>query len=178
MDIHWHFRLFYMPILNFLVSFLLSMIIKAKRMGRPELSRPLMIGSMIGLIGGCVLLWFVPFRINAAFWIGICIVVFGQVVFALGYSAMREHPEKQRAVVDWGIYRISRHSHIMASMITLFGTIVMGWNPKSVLYIVVWGYFIFTIVFNHFGILHEEKVNIEKFGQEYKDYMNRTPRYL
>jgi len=104
MDIPWYFRLFYMPILNFLISLLLSMIIGAKRMGHPEMSRPLMIGYMISLIGGCVLLWFVPFRINAAFWIGLCIILFGQVVFALGYAAMREHPEKQQAVVDWGIY--------------------------------------------------------------------------
>jgi len=24
----------------------------------------------------------------------------------------------------------------------------------------------------------EEKMNIEKFGQEYQDYMNKTPRYI
>jgi len=24
----------------------------------------------------------------------------------------------------------------------------------------------------------EEKINIEKFGQEYEDYMNKTPRYI
>jgi len=178
MDIPWYLRLFYVQILNFLVSFLLAMIIRAKRMGAPELSRPLMTGSIIGLIGGCVLLWFVPFRINVAFWIGLCIVVFGQVVFALGYRAMRGHPEKQQVVVDWGIYRVSRHSHIMAGMITLFGTIVMGWNPTSLLYIIVWVYFVLTVLFNHFGIRYEEKVNMEKFGQEYKDYMSRTPRYI
>ena len=178
MDTPWYLRLFYMPILNFLISWLLGMIIGAKRMGTPELSRPLMIGSIIGLIGGCVLLWFVPFRINAAFWIGLCIVVFGQVVFALGYNAMREHPEKQQVVVDWGIYGVSRHSHIMAGMITLFGAIVMGWNPTSLVYIIVWVYFVLTILFNHLGVRHEEKVNIEKFGQEYRDYMSRTPRYI
>jgi len=30
----------------------------------------------------------------------------------------------------------------------------------------------------HYGILNEEKINIEKFGQEYADYMKRVPRYL
>lgn len=142
------------------------------------MSRPLMIVSVVGLIGWCVLLWFVPFRINAAFWIGIGVVVFGHVVFALGYSAMRAHPEKDKVVVDWGIYRVSRHSHIVAVMITLFGTIIMGWNPKSTLFIIVWAYFVFTVILNHYGILYEEKINIEKFGQEYKDYKKRTPRYL
>jgi protein-S-isoprenylcysteine O-methyltransferase Ste14 len=32
--------------------------------------------------------------------------------------------------------------------------------------------------FNHFYILMEERKNIEKYDQEYKDYMKRTPRYL
>jgi protein-S-isoprenylcysteine O-methyltransferase Ste14 len=178
METAWYLRLFYMPIVNFLVSWLLAMIIKAKRMGAPEMSRPLTIVSMIGLIGWCVLLWFVPFHINAAFWIGISIVVFGHVVFTLGYSAMREHPEHEEVVVDWGIYRISRHSHIMAGMITLFGTIVMGWNPRSPLYVIVWAYFVLTVILNHYAIQYEEKINIEKFGQQYTAYMKRTPRYL
>lgn len=178
MDSHWYLRLFYMPILNYLVIWLLAMIIRAKRMGAPELSKPLMVVSMIGLIGGCGLLWFVPFQINLAFWIGLCIAVFGHVIISLGYSAMREHPEKTQVVVTWGIYKFSRHSHIMAFMITLLGTIVMGWNPKSPLYLIVWGYFVLAVILNHFGILYEERVNIEKFGQEYTDYMNRTPRYI
>jgi len=36
----------------------------------------------------------------------------------------------------------------------------------------------FYIVASHFYVLNEEKVNIEKFGQEYVDYMNKTPRYI
>jgi len=39
-------------------------------------------------------------------------------------------------------------------------------------------YFIFTIMVMHYGILNEEKINIEKFGQEYADYMKRVPRYF
>ncbi len=120
-------------------------------------------------------MWFVPFRINLAFWIGLCILVFGEVVYALGYSAMREHSEEKKAVVDWGIYRISRHSHILAGIICLLGVIVMGWNWKSRIYIILWIYFILEIVISHFIVLTEEKMNIERFGEE---YMKRTPRYI
>ena len=98
MDTTWYFRLFYVPILTFIISLLLYMIIKAKRMGFPEGGKPWMIGSMISLIVFVVLLWFVPFSINLAFWIGIGIIVFGEVVFVLGYIAMREHPEKKQTV--------------------------------------------------------------------------------
>jgi protein-S-isoprenylcysteine O-methyltransferase Ste14 len=178
MDAPWYLRLFYMPILNFIISALLSVIIKAKRMGYPEITRSMRFIYFLILIGGCVLMWFVPFRINLAFWIGLGIIIFGQVIFGLGYSAMREHPEKQKVVVDWGIYGVSRHSHILAGMITLLGVIVMGWNTKSIMYIVLWGYFILQITVSHLGVLHEEKRNIEKFGQEYKDYMKKVPRYF
>ena len=105
-------------------------------------------------------------------------MVFGHLVNGLAYSAMREHPEKKKVVVDWGIYRISRHPHILHGMITQVGVIVMGWNIKSTVYIILWGYFVLHIIMTHFGALREEKINIEKFGQEYRDYMKRVPRYF
>ena len=174
----WYFRLFYIPILNFVISFALFAIIKAKRMTSGGPSKPLAIAYMLMLIGFCALMWFIPFEINIAFWIGISIIVFGQVVFALGYSAMREHPEKKKAVVDWGIYKVSRHSHVLAGIIADLGAIIMGWNLKSTTYLIVWIYFALYIIISHLGVLSEEKINIEKFGQEYKDYMKRVPRYF
>ncbi len=178
METAWYLRLFYMPILIMIISFFLYWVIKAKRMGGPQGGKPWMIGSMISLIVFVVLLWFVTFSVNLAFWVGLCIIVFGQVVFALGYIAMREHPEKKQTVVDWGIYKVSRHSHVLAGIITNLGVIVMGWNTESIIYIILWVYLVLDIVFSHFYILTEEKINMEKFGQEYADYMKRVPRYL
>jgi len=174
----WYFRLFYVPILNFAISFALFAAIKAKRMTSGGPSKPFMIVYMLMLIVFCVLMWFIPFKINLAFWIGISVIVFGQVVFALGYSAMREHPEKKKAVVDWGIYKVSRHSHHLAGIIADLGVIIMGWSLSSTLYPVLWVYFAFSIVVGHLSVLSEEKINIEKFGNEYKDYMKRVPRYF
>jgi protein-S-isoprenylcysteine O-methyltransferase Ste14 len=102
----------------------------------------------------------------------------GEVVFALGYIAMREHPEKKQAVVDWGIYKVSRHSHVLAGIICLLGVVVMGWNTHSIIYVILWVYFVLDVVLSHFSVLNEEKLNIERFGQEYKDYMKRAPRYF
>lgn len=173
----WYFRLLYVNILSFVISFLLSVVIGAKRMGAPE-PKSRVIVSLMFFIVGCVLMWFTPFSIDLAFWIGLCIIVFGEVVFALGFIAMREYPEKKKAVVDWGIYKVSRHSHIIAGIICVLGVIVMGWNPASVMYMILWIYFVIFILMNHFYVLGEENVNLEKFGQEYTDYMNETPRYI
>ncbi len=178
MEAAWYFRLFYVSILWFIISWLLFGIIRAKRMSGPGPGKSWVIAFWISLTVGWVLMWFVPFSINLAFWIGVGIIVFGEVVFALDYIAMREHPEKKKAVVDWGIYKVSRHSHVLAGIICLLGVIVMGWNPASVIYIILWVYFILHVALGHFGILNEEKMNIERFGQEYKDYMKRVPRYF
>jgi len=173
----WYSRLFYVNILVFVISFLLCAIIGAKRMGAPE-PKSRVIVTLIFFIVGCVLMWFVSFSIDLAFWIGFCIIVFGEVVFALGFIAMREHPEKKKAVVDWGIYKVSRHSHILAGIICVFGVIVMGWNAASIMYMILWIYFVVFILMSHSYVLGEEKKNVEKFGEEYTNYMNKTPRYI
>jgi protein-S-isoprenylcysteine O-methyltransferase Ste14 len=178
MDTVWYYRLFYVPILNFIVSMLLFRIINAKRMTSPGPRKIWAVVHFIRFIVLCVLMWFVPFRIDLVFWIGIWIIVFGQVVFVLGYMAMREHSERNKAVVDWGIYRVSRHSHVVANEMTTLGAIVMGWNFSSTVYVILWVYFFAGIILSHFGVLSEEKLNIEKFGPEYEAYMKRVPRYL
>ena len=177
-EVAWYFRLFYIPILNMVIGLLLTWIIKPKRMSTPELSKPMMILSCISFIIPIVLMWFVPFSINLAFWIGIGIIVFGHVLNSLAYAAMREHPEKKKAVVDWGIYKFTRHPHFMHGIITTLGAIVMGWNWNSIIYIILWVYLVLDIIFNHFAILMEERRTVDKLGQEYEDYMKRVPRYI
>ncbi len=178
METAWYFKLFFPQIIWFLVSWLFYGIIKAKRMSGPGPGRSWVLLFWVMLIAGLALTWFNSFSINPAFWTGISLIIIGEVVFALGYIAMREHPEKKQAVVDWGIYRVSRHSHVLAGIICSLGVVIAGWNPTSIIYIVLWVYFLLHVIISHFSILNEEKSNIKKFGQEYADYMGRVPRYL
>ena len=96
METAWYFKLFYVNILWFIVSWLLYGIIKARRMTGPGPSKSWVMAFWVSFIVGWVLTWFVPFSFNLAFWIGAGIIVLGEVVFALGYSAMREHPGKSK----------------------------------------------------------------------------------
>jgi len=178
METVWYFRLFFVHVAVFVISWLLYLGIGAKRMSGPGPDKPWMMAYFTCLIVGWALMWFITYSINPAFWIGLAIVVLGEVVYVLGYVAMREHPDKKQAVVDWGIYKVSRNSHVLAGIICLLGVVVMGWNTHSIIYIILWIYFILDVVLSHFSVLNEEKLNIERFGQEYKDYMKRVPRYL
>lgn len=178
METAWYFRLFFVNISWFVISGLLFGVIRAKRMRGPGPNKAWMMAFWITFIVGWILTWFVPFSINMAFWIGVAIIFSGETVYALGYIAMRDHHEKNKAVVEWGIYKVSRNSHVLAGIICLLGTIVIGWNPSSLIYAVLWGYFVLYTIMSHFGVLNEEKLNIERFGQEYADYMDKTPRYI
>jgi protein-S-isoprenylcysteine O-methyltransferase Ste14 len=177
METAWYFRLFVPNIAWFLISWLLFFLIGAKRMTGPGPRRSFQMGFWVMLFAGWSLTWFIKFSIGPAFWIGIALIVLGEVLFALGYIAMREHPEKTRAVVDWGIYGFNRHSHVLASVVCLLGVVVMGWQ-QSVLYGILWVYFFLYVAMMHVGVLNEEKLNIERFGQEYANYMKRVPRYF
>jgi len=178
MDAAWYFRLIFVYIAQFVVSWLLFVLIKAKRMKGPGPSKTMMIFFWVSMITGLVLTWFITYSINAAFWIGLGIIICGEVIFALGFFAMREHPEKKQAVVDWGIYRVSRNSHVLAGKICLFGVVLIGWSPNSIIYIILWLYYILNLILSHYGVVSEEKSNIERFGQGYVDYMKRVPRYF
>ena len=179
METAWYFRLFFVYLGWFIISGVMRGLIKAKRMGwGRQQSMPWVIAFTLSLIAPLALTWFIIFSINVLFWIGLCIIIFGEVIFALGFIAMREHPEQKQALVDWGVYKVSRHSHMLAGIICFLGVVIIGWNPDSIIYIGLWIYFVLFIVFMHLGVLDEERLNKEKLGQEYIDYMKRVPRYF
>ena len=171
-------RLFYLDITWFILSWLLYYIIGASRMTGPGTSRKWVVSYWVLAFTGFLLTWFVPFSINTMFWVGIGIIIPALVIFSLSYFAMREHPEKKKVVVDWGIYGVLRHPLVMGGNLGTLGVIVAGWNPSSTLYIILWVYFVVYVIFNRIAMRNEEKRNVERFGQEYVDYMKKVPRFL
>lgn len=173
----WYQRLIMIQIIWYIISWLLFAFIKAERMTSPGPDKAWKMGNKLIVVLGLIWMWFIPFSLNTAFWIGFFIITVGEIVLSLGFWAMRKHPERNQTVVDWGIYKFSRNSHVMAGIICLFGTIIAGWNPESPLYLGLWVYFLLRIIQVHMGVLSEENLNIKRFGQNYVDYMKKTPRY-
>jgi protein-S-isoprenylcysteine O-methyltransferase Ste14 len=174
----WSLRLYYLNILSLLLNLLLYRMIKAERMVGPGTDRAWGAGFWIVLAAGWAITWLIPVGIDMAFWTGLGAIASGEAVLGLSYRAMRAHPEKKRALVDWGIYRFSRHPQSLGSLLCLFGVVAAGWNAAPAMYAILCAYFAGYVVFSHFQILSEEKANLQRFGPEYKEYMDRTPRYL
>ncbi len=128
------------------------------------------IGKVIAF--GClVLLFFSPLKIGSpVFPIGSFIVILGLAGLVKALFDFRNTPLDEP--VSRGIYKLSRHPQIvMASIVLAGGCIAIG----SWLALLIWA---LARVFSHFGILGEEEVCLEKYGDSYRQYLGTVPRYF
>lgn len=74
--------------------------------------------------------------------------------------------------VTRGIYRLSRHPQIVTSSLVILGTCIAvgSWLAAA-----LWAA---ARVMEHFGILAEEEVCLRQYGESYRAYMQRIPRYF
>jgi protein-S-isoprenylcysteine O-methyltransferase Ste14 len=109
--------------------------------------------------------------------IGTGILVVGIIVYSLGFVLMvvalityRQTPIGEPATS--GVYRVSRNPQWVALVMVMSGiAMAIGSWTASILVAV-------TITAGHFRILAEEKVCLEQYGESYRQYMERVPRYL
>jgi len=74
--------------------------------------------------------------------------------------------------VTKGVYRISRHPQIVALFVIFLGICgaIGSWAALFTL--------IISKLFQHFAILAEEEVCLRQYGESYRAYMERVPRYF
>jgi protein-S-isoprenylcysteine O-methyltransferase Ste14 len=71
-----------------------------------------------------------------------------------------------------GIYAVSRHPGYFAYFIACIGIGIACASWIFLLCALIW------IVSWHFGVVEEERLLLEKYGDAYRKYMNRTPRWI
>jgi protein-S-isoprenylcysteine O-methyltransferase Ste14 len=75
-----------------------------------------------------------------------------------------------------GLFRVMRHPGVFGFMIggialPFLLSQAITFTPLTVAAIIIW------VTFHYFTILAEEKINIEKWGEEYQKYMKQVPRF-
>lgn len=122
-----------------------------------------------------VILWiysiFLPLRIGTAwFYTGLSIYILGMIIGIIAITSIAAtQPGKP---FTKGMYRYSRHP-LLVSMFLVFLSI--GVATTSWLYLLLSA---ILMVVTHFMVAIEERSCLEKFGDTYREYMNRTPRWL
>ena len=71
-----------------------------------------------------------------------------------------------------GIYAILRHPGYFSFFLMCVGIGIACASWVFLLCALVW------IVSWHFGVIEEERILLEKYGDAYREYMNRTPRWI
>ena len=87
------------------------------------------------------------------------------------FSPMR--PERSAAVVQTGIYRITRNPMYLGLVLILLGLALYLASPWALL-----GPLVFAAYITRFQIMPEERVLAARFGAAYADYSARVRRWL
>ena len=74
--------------------------------------------------------------------------------------------------ISKGVYAISRHPAYFGLFLGYVGVGIASASWVFLLCALVW------IVAWHFGVNEEERILLEKYGDAYREYMDRTPRWI
>jgi len=170
----WIFIAFYL-----LLSYSLMLINKeaSKKLGNPPdmklNKREKVLGNIGNIICYIAFLYsiFLPFKLQTAwFYIGFFIFLLGLSILTITMINFLTTPLD--LPVTKGIYRYSRHPGYISIFLVLIG---IGIATAS--WIILLAVIIFLILAN-FLVNSEERYCKEKYGDTYKEYLNKTPRWI
>jgi protein-S-isoprenylcysteine O-methyltransferase Ste14 len=114
---------------------------------------------------------FVPINIGTWwFYAGLIIYLLGLVMVLLFSISFATAPLEEP--MSKGVFAISRHPSYFGFFLGLVGIGIACASWVFLLCALVW------IVSWHFGVVEEERILLEKYGDAYREYMNRTPRWI
>jgi protein-S-isoprenylcysteine O-methyltransferase Ste14 len=104
------------------------------------------------------------------FYVGLAVYVLGFIVsIAALFSIAATKPSEPFTT---GIYRYSRHPISLGTLLPMIG---VGIASASWLFLLL---SVILTVISHFLAITEESSTTKKFGDAYKEYMNKTPRWI
>jgi len=117
-----------------------------------------------------ILIILTPLEINSnAFIVALILYATGLAGLVAAMLNFKDTPLGQP--VTKGVYRISRHPQIVALFVIFLGICVAIGSWAALFTLIV------SKLFQHFGILAEEEVCLRRYGESYRAYMERVPRY-
>lgn len=114
---------------------------------------------------------FLPLQLGTWwFYIGLLIYLLGLIMVLLVSISFASAPLDEP--LSEGIYAISRHPQYFGFFLAYAGIGIACASWVLLLCALVW------ILSWQFGIEEEERIQLEKYGDAYRQYMNRTPRWI
>jgi len=118
-----------------------------------------------------ILIILTPLKIvSSALVLGTILYILGLVGLIIAILNFRNTPLGQP--VTGGLYRLSRHPQILMLFVLFMGICVALGSWLALLVLMI------SKLVQHLGILAEEEVCLERYGDSYRAYMKRVPRYF
>ena len=128
------------------------------------------VGSLLAIVYFALII-LTPLKIRTnVFIIGTTLYVIGLAGFVIALFNFKNAPLDQHVIK--GLYRISRHPQQLMFFIVFLG-ICIAIGSWLALFIQI-----ISSLFLNSRVLVEEKACIERYGDSYRAYMKRVPRYL
>jgi len=114
---------------------------------------------------------FLPLQLGTAwFYVGLPICFLAGVMVVLAYINIIRTPPDEPVIK--GAYHISRHPMYFSAFLVYLGTGIAAASWLFLLFAAAW------IIMWHIVVPAEERGLVEEYGDAYREYMNRTPRWI
>jgi protein-S-isoprenylcysteine O-methyltransferase Ste14 len=128
--------------------------------------------SWLMIIGSWIYSIFLPLKSDTAwFYAGCLLYLLGIIFYIMSNLAFTSTPIEKP--VTKSVYRISRHPINFGLFLMLVG---IGIACASWIFLLCG--ILFMILMHFFWLPSEERWCLEKYGDAYREYMNRTPRWI
>ena len=141
------------------------------RSGWSEKQRVFTILGKVFSLACLIFIILTPLKINSnVFIVGLILYAIGLAGLVVAMLNFKDTPLNQP--VTKGVYKISRHPQIVALFVIFLGICVAIGSWAALFTLMV------SKLLQHFGILAEEEVCLRRYGESYRAYMERVPRYF
>ena len=104
--------------------------------------------------------------------IGIILLVLSAYLAGKGLSIVFGEKRHKPGVIRKGVFSIVRHPIYLAEILLYLGLLMLNMSLAAT------GIWIVAIIFLHYISRYEEKLLLERFGEEYEQYMQKVPMWI
>ena len=115
---------------------------------------------------------FLPLQLGTTwFYVGLPICLLGLVIFTVAMVNFATTPLDNKPSTQ-GVYRYSRHPMYFSMSLLLIGVSIASASWLFLLFSVV------SVILFRIVVVSEERFCFRKYGEAYREYVNRTPRWI
>ena len=104
--------------------------------------------------------------------IGVVFLVLAAYLTGKGLSIVFGNKTDKSSVIHKSVFSVVRHPIYLAEILLYLGLLVLNMSLAAL------GVWIATTIFLHYISRYEENLLVERFGKEYKQYMQRVPMWI